>query len=47
VFLAGTNTIVGLTSWGWNYNCAGISYAARVDTTIVQEWISEIEAQIQ
>ena len=40
VFLAGTNIIVGLTSWGWNYNCAGISYAARVDTAIVQDWIS-------
>jgi hypothetical protein len=40
VLLEGTNIIVGLTSWGWNYNCAGISYAARVDTFLVQTWIN-------
>ncbi len=41
VLLEGTDIIVGLTSWGRNYNCAGISYAARVDTEIVQDWINE------
>ena len=40
VLLEGTKIIVGLTSWGWNYNCAGISYAARVDTFLVQTWIN-------
>jgi hypothetical protein len=37
--LEGTNIIIGLTSWGWNYNCAGISYSARVDTELVREWL--------
>ncbi|MFX0203394.1 MAG: trypsin-like serine protease [Candidatus Hodarchaeota archaeon] len=39
VLLGGTDIIVGLTSWGWNYNCAGISYAARIDTPTALEWI--------
>jgi len=40
VLLAGTDTILGITSWGTNYNCAGISYAQRVDTADVLEWIN-------
>jgi hypothetical protein len=38
--LGGTNIILGVTSWGMNYNCAGVSYASRVDTADVLEWIS-------
>lgn len=41
ILLGGTKTIVGLTSWGTNYNCKGISYASRVDTEAVLEWIGE------
>ena len=43
VLLEGTDIILGLTSWGRNNNCAGISYAARVDTEIVLQWIIEEE----
>jgi hypothetical protein len=37
--LGGTNIILGVTSWGTNVNCAGVSYASRVDTADVLEWI--------
>ena len=37
--LGGTDTILAVTSWGMNYNCAGVSYAARVDTADVLNWI--------
>jgi secreted trypsin-like serine protease len=37
--LGGTDTILAVTSWGTNYNCAGVSYAARVDTADVLNWI--------
>jgi secreted trypsin-like serine protease len=37
--LGDTNTILGVTSWGTNYNCAGVSYVARVDTADVLDWI--------
>ena len=39
--LGGTDTILAVTSWGTNYNCAGVSYAARVDTADVLDWIDE------
>ncbi len=39
--LGGTDTILAVTSWGTNYNCAGVSYAARVDTADVLDWIYE------
>ncbi len=38
--LGGTDTILAVTSWGTNYNCAGVSYAARVDTADVLNWIN-------
>jgi secreted trypsin-like serine protease len=37
--LGGTDTILAVTSWGTNYNCAGVSYVARVDTADVLNWI--------
>jgi hypothetical protein len=37
--LGGTNIILAVTSWGTNYQCAGVSYAQRVDTAIVLDWI--------
>jgi hypothetical protein len=40
VFLGGTNVILGLTSYGTNYNSAGVGYAARVDTADVLEWVN-------
>ena len=38
--VGGTNIILGVTSWGTNVNCAGVSYAARVDTADVLEFIN-------
>lgn len=40
VFLGGTNVVLGLTSYGTNYNCAGVGYAARIDTADVLEWVN-------
>lgn len=37
--LGGTDTILAVTSWGTNYQCAGVSYAQRVDTADILEWI--------
>lgn len=41
ILLGGTDIIVGLTSWGTNYNCKGISFASRIDTAVVLDWIQE------
>ena len=38
--ISGENTIVGVTSWGTNDPCAGVSYAQRVDTADVLAWIN-------
>jgi secreted trypsin-like serine protease len=38
--LGGTDIILGVTSWGTNYPCAGVSYVARVDTADVLNWIT-------
>lgn len=40
VFLGGTNVVLGLISYGTNYNCAGVGYAARVDTADVLGWVN-------
>ena len=37
--LGGTDTILGVTSWGTNYPCGGVSCAQRVDTADVLSWI--------
>jgi len=37
--LGGTDIILAVTSWGTNYQCAGVSYAQRVDTADVLDWI--------
>jgi len=37
--LGATNIILGVTSWGTNYQCAGVSYVQRVDTADVLDWI--------
>jgi len=37
--LGGTNTILGVTSWGTNYPCGGVSYVQRIDTADVRNWI--------
>jgi hypothetical protein len=39
VLLAGTNTVVANHSFIPNYNAAGITYAQRMDTVSVLEWI--------
>jgi hypothetical protein len=39
-FLAGTNTILAVTSYGPNYECSSVSYNYRVDTADVLDWIS-------
>jgi len=39
VLLGSTDTILAVTSWGTNFNCAGVSYAQRVDTADVLGWI--------
>ncbi len=40
VLLEGTKTILAVTSFGTNYNCAGIGYYSRVDIPEAQQWIS-------
>lgn len=40
VILQGTDTVLGLNSWVTNYNCAGVTYAQRVDIPGVMTWIS-------
>lgn len=40
ILLAGTNTVLGVCSWGTNYNCAGIGYQQRVDTTDILDWLT-------
>ena len=39
ILLAGTDTVLGVCSWGTNVNCAGISYEQRIDTTEIIQWI--------
>jgi hypothetical protein len=40
LLLQGTNTIVGLTSFGLNPNCKGLDFAYRVDQPDVLAWIA-------
>ena len=39
ILLAGTDTVLGVCSWGTNANCAGISYEQRIDTAEILQWI--------
>jgi hypothetical protein len=39
VFLSGTSTIVGITSFGLNQNCAGGGFAYRTDIANTLEWV--------
>jgi len=39
--LAGTDTILAVTAFGTNYNCAGIGYYSRVDIPEAQKWIAQ------
>jgi hypothetical protein len=41
VMINDTNVIVGVVSFGFNYNCKGADFAFRVDLDDVQEWISD------
>jgi hypothetical protein len=38
--LGDSDTILAVTSFGPNSNCAGVGYYFRVDTTNVLEWIN-------
>jgi len=40
VFLAGTQTVVGVTSFGLSQNCGGNGFAYRVDTQAAQDFIA-------
>jgi hypothetical protein len=40
ILLAGTNTVLGVCSWGTNGNCAGVSYEQRIDIPDILEWIN-------
>ena len=40
ILLAGTNTVLGICSWGTNRNCAGVSYQQRVDIPEILDWIN-------
>jgi len=40
IFIGTSETIIGVTSWGTNYPCAGVSYASRIDTADVLEFIN-------
>ena len=42
VFLRGTNQIVALTSWGFNFQATGSGFAYRTDTVVAQEFILEV-----
>ena len=39
VLLGGTRVVIGVTSWGVDYNCKSVAYAGRVDTPDVLDWI--------
>ncbi len=39
ILLAGTDTVLGVCSWGTNSNLAGISYEQRIDTADILDWI--------
>jgi secreted trypsin-like serine protease len=39
LFLAGTNTLIGETSFGTNGQCAGVGYDYRLDTAAAQNFI--------
>ena len=40
ILLAGTDTVLGVCSWGTNSNCAGVSYEQRIDTADILVWIN-------
>ena len=40
ILLAGTNVILALNSYVVNVNCAGVTYAQRVDIQDVETWVS-------
>ena len=40
ILLAGTNTVLGVCSWGTNGNCAGVSYEQRIDIPEILNWIN-------
>ena len=40
VFLAGTNTILAITSYGTNYNSGGVGYYQRIDIADILDWIN-------
>lgn len=42
ILLQGTDTILGLTSYGTNYPSKGVSYAQRIDIPDILAWINEI-----
>jgi hypothetical protein len=39
LFLAGTNVMIGETTFGTNANCAGVGYDIRLDTASAQDFI--------
>ncbi len=41
VLLQGTNTIVGITSFGLNHRCKGLDFSYRVDQAEVLQWIAD------
>jgi hypothetical protein len=44
VFIAGTNIVVGIVSFGLNNNCTGVGFAYRTDIGETQEFIAWAEA---
>jgi hypothetical protein len=40
ILLVGTNTVLGVCSWGTNGNCAGVSYEQRIDIQEILDWIN-------
>jgi len=40
ILLAGTNTILGINSFVTNVNCAGVTYAQRIDIPDILSWIN-------
>jgi hypothetical protein len=39
--LGGTDTVLGVNSYGTNFNCAGIGYSQRIDVEEVLDWIND------
>ena len=40
ILVGGTDIVIGVTSWGTNYPCKGVSYSSRIDTVDILDFIT-------